>query len=70
MCATSENTERSAARYGEPVTFVVGIAGRGEEHLGILSQIAILFSEEDEVARLKTAATPDELFEMLRSVND
>ena len=47
---------------GEPVTFVVGIAGKGEEHLDILSKIAILFSDEAEVARLKAANTPDELF--------
>lgn len=50
---------------GEPVTFVVGIAGKGDEHLEILSQIAILFSDEDEVARLKTAQTPEELFALV-----
>ena len=55
---------------GEPVTFVVGIAGKGDEHLEILSQIAILFSEEDDVARLKAASSPEELFEALSgSVN-
>ena len=43
---------------GEPVTFVVGIAGKGDEHLEILSQIAILFSDEDEVEKLKAAQTP------------
>ena len=41
---------------GEPVTFVVGIAGKGDEHLEILSQIAILFSDEDEVENLKARA--------------
>ncbi|WP_243077011.1 PTS sugar transporter subunit IIA [Microbacterium sp. SS28] len=55
---------------GEPVTFVIGIAGKGDEHLEILSQIAILFSEEDEVERLKSAQTPEELFEMLSAVNE
>ncbi|MFJ4174547.1 PTS sugar transporter subunit IIA [Microbacterium sp. NPDC089696] len=54
---------------GEPVTFVVGIAGRGDEHLEILSQIAILFSDEDEVAKLNAAQTPDELFALLSAVN-
>lgn len=55
---------------GEPVTFVVGIAGKGDEHLEILSQIAILFSEEDDVARLKAASSPEELYEALSgSVN-
>ena len=37
-------------------TFVVGIAGKGDEHLEILSQIAILFSDEDEVDELKRGA--------------
>src|SRR5690606_28125047 len=55
---------------GDQVTFVIGIAGRGDEHLEILSQIAILFSEEDDVAKLNAAATPDELFELLAAVNE
>ncbi|SBS74299.1 PTS sugar transporter subunit IIA [uncultured Microbacterium sp.] len=55
---------------GEPVTFVVGIAGKGDEHLEILSQIALIFSDDDEVARLKEAQTPEELYGMLSSVND
>ena len=46
---------------GEPVTFVVGIAGKGDEHLEILSQIAILFSEDENIERLKAAGTPEEL---------
>jgi mannitol PTS system EIIA component len=50
---------------GEPVTFVVGIAGKGDEHLEILSQIAILFSEEEDVERLKAAGTPEELFQII-----
>jgi PTS system mannitol-specific IIA component len=50
---------------GNPVTFVVGIAGKGDEHLEILSQIAILFSDEDDVARLKAAPSPEALFEIL-----
>ena len=54
---------------GEPVKFVVGIAGKGDEHLEILSQIALIFSEEEEVARLKSADTPEELFALLSSVN-
>ena len=54
---------------GNPVTFVVGIAGKGDEHLEILSQIALIFSDEDEVARLKEAQTPEELYGLLSSVN-
>ncbi len=55
---------------GEPVSFVVGIAGKGDEHLEILSQIALIFSDDDEVARLKEAGTPEELFALLSSVNE
>jgi PTS system mannitol-specific IIA component len=55
---------------GEPATFVIGIAGRGDEHLEILSQIAILFSDEDDVAKLNAAQTPDELFALLSAVNE
>ena len=54
---------------GEPATFVVGIAGRGDEHLEILSQIAILFSDDDDVAKLNAARTPDELYALLSAVN-
>lgn len=54
---------------GNPVTFVVGIAGKGDEHLEILSQIALVFSDEDEVAKLKQAQTPEELFTLLSTVN-
>lgn len=55
---------------GDAVTFVIGIAGRGDEHLEILSQIAILFSEEDDVAKLNAAQTSDELFDLLSAVNE
>ena len=55
---------------GDPATFVIGIAGVGDEHLEILSRIAILFSEEDDVARLAAAQTPEELFALLSEVNE
>lgn len=64
-------------RYDEPidwdgneVRFAVGIAGRGDEHLGILSAIAIVFSDEAEVAKLLEAATPAEVLDLLGDVND
>ncbi|WP_243232457.1 PTS sugar transporter subunit IIA [Microbacterium sp. CIAB417] len=55
---------------GDPVTFVIGIAGVGDEHLEILSRIAILFSEEDDVARLSAAQTPEDLYALLAEVNE
>jgi len=75
--ATILESALSVVRYdggvdwdGEPVKFVVGIAGKGDEHLAILSQIAILFSEDDDVARLKAAATAEELYGILSAVNE
>ncbi|EED6225682.1 PTS sugar transporter subunit IIA, partial [Salmonella enterica subsp. enterica serovar Haifa] len=55
---------------GEQATFVIGIAGVGDEHLEILSRIAILFSEEDDVAKLAAAQTPEELYALLAEVNE
>jgi len=52
------------------VRFVIGIAGQNNEHLGILSKIAIVFSDEDEVEKLLAARTPEELFELLGDVNE
>ena len=40
------------------------------DSLEILSQIAILFSDEDDVAKLNAAQTPDELYALLSAVND
>ncbi|WP_036473564.1 PTS sugar transporter subunit IIA [Nesterenkonia sp. AN1] len=54
---------------GEKVTFVIGIAGVGDEHLEILSRIAELFSDDAEVAKLKRASSEEELLELLSAVN-
>ncbi|MGR0221108.1 PTS sugar transporter subunit IIA [Agromyces sp. ZXT2-6] len=54
---------------GEPARFVVGIAGLGDEHLDILSRIAMIFSDEDEVGKLLAARTSDEMVALLSEVN-
>lgn len=54
---------------GEPVRFAVGIAGLNNEHLDILSKIAIVFSDEDEVQRLIDAESADEIYALLEEVN-
>lgn len=51
---------------GDTATFVVGIAGQGDAHLEILQSVAVQFGDEDAVARLVAAATPDELFTLLK----
>ncbi|GAA1060373.1 PTS sugar transporter subunit IIA [Agromyces bracchium] len=67
----------SLLRYEEPIDwggeqarFVVGIAGLENEHLEILSKIAIVFSDEDEVGRLLAARSADELVAVLSEVNE
>lgn len=55
---------------GEPVRFVVGIAGLENEHLEILSKIAIIFSDDDSVQALVDAGSADEIFALLSEVND
>ena len=54
---------------GNPVHFVVGIAGIGNEHLDILSKIAIVFSDEDEVDALLKASSGEEILDILGEVN-
>jgi len=46
---------------GKPVTWVVGIAGKGTEHLSLLASIAGIFTDDDELARLNAATTSDEV---------
>ncbi len=50
---------------GQQATFVVGIAGKGGEHLEILSSIAILFSDDAEVEKLRAAASPEQLYSLI-----
>lgn len=54
---------------GEPVRFVLGIAGVNNEHLDILAKVAVLFSDEDDVQGLVAAPDADELFRRLSEVN-
>lgn len=67
----------SVARYespidwdGNPVKFVIGIAGKDGGHLEILSKIAIVFADEDEVAKLEAAPDAAAILELLGDVND
>ena len=54
---------------GNPVRFVVGIAGKDGGHMDVLSSIALIFSDEEEVDRLLVAETPDDVLEILGDVN-
>ncbi|MED3333432.1 PTS sugar transporter subunit IIA [Bacillus velezensis] len=57
--------------YGEGNTakVVFGIAGKNNEHLDILSNIAIICSEEENIERLISAKTKEELAAIFSEVN-
>jgi PTS system mannitol-specific IIA component len=55
---------------GEEVRFVVGIAGKEGGHMEILTKIAIVFSDEDEVAKLLEAGSPDAVLAILGDINE
>ena len=74
---TIRRSALSVIRYDEPVDwggeearFVVGIAGIENEHLDILSKIAIIFSDDDEVQKLVDASTAEQLHALLSEVNE
>lgn len=46
---------------GKPAEFVVGIAGLGNDHMALLTKIAHVFLDKDEVARLRAATSADEV---------
>jgi len=67
----------SVIRYDEPidwdgneVRFSLGIAGYQGGHMEILSRIAILFSDTDEVDKLIAAKSAAEMFDLLNAVNE
>jgi PTS system mannitol-specific IIA component len=55
---------------GNEVRFALGIAGYQGGHMDILSRIAILFSDMDEVDKLVAARSAEEVFQLLNSVNE
>lgn len=54
---------------GKDVTFVIGVAGAGDDHLKLLGKIAEVFLDESQVARLEAATTPQEVQQILGSVS-
>ncbi len=49
---------------GNKVHFVVGLAGKGEEHMEILSNIAEVFQEEENVLSLVKNQSIDEIYKI------
>ncbi len=53
---------------GKPAEFVIGIAGAGDDHLALLSRIAEVFTNDEQVARLRSATSPEEVKAVLDGV--
>ncbi|SDX95635.1 PTS sugar transporter subunit IIA [Salimicrobium album] len=49
---------------GNIVKLIIGIAGKGNEHLDILSKIAIVCSEEENINRILEASTKSEVIDI------
>lgn len=54
---------------GNIVKVLIGIAGKDGEHLDILSQIAIVLSEEENVQKIVEAKTAEEIISLFAEVN-
>lgn len=54
---------------GNIVKLLIGIAGKNDEHLSILSNIAIVCSEEENIEKLISAKSPEEIIEIFEGVN-
>jgi len=54
---------------GNKVKLLIGIAGKNDEHLSILSNIAIVCSEEENIEKLISAKSPEEILEIFEGVN-
>ncbi len=66
-----KRTSMSFVRYaepidwkGEPVEFVIAIAGIGDEHLGLLQKVALTFADLTQVEKLRAASTADEVLDI------
>ncbi|OLS34257.1 PTS sugar transporter subunit IIA [Bacillus sp. MRMR6] len=54
---------------GNIVKLLIGIAGKDNEHLDILSSIAIVCSEEENIEKLVAAKSADEILAIFEGVN-
>lgn len=54
---------------GNIVKLLIGIAGKNNEHLDILSKIAIVCSEEENIEKLVAAKSADEILAIFEGVN-
>jgi mannitol/fructose-specific phosphotransferase system IIA component len=53
--------------HGDDVRFCIAIAARGSEHLGVLSSLATILLEPDQVDRLRSAIDVETIVHMLQA---
>ena len=54
---------------GNIAKVLIGIAGQGDEHLEVLSNIAIVCSEEENVDQIVEATSPEEIIQLFNEVD-
>lgn len=54
---------------GNIAKLLIGIAGKGDEHLEILSNIAVVVADEDNVEQIVNATTAEEVLAFFEGVN-
>jgi mannitol PTS system EIIA component len=54
---------------GNIAKILIGIAGKNDEHLEILSKIAIVLSEEENIQKLIEAESEEDIIRLLNEVN-
>lgn len=50
----------------EPAFVVIGIAGAGGDHMGILTQVAMIFSDDDSIEKVMDAQTKEEILALFQ----
>lgn len=55
---------------GNPVRVVAAIAGKDGEHMAVLSSLALVFSDDAAVERLLDAESPQQVLDILGSLNE
>ncbi|UQS81445.1 PTS sugar transporter subunit IIA [Bombilactobacillus folatiphilus] len=65
-----EGVEFGSAKDSKLVTIVFGIAGLNNEHLDVLSQIALFCSKLGNVAQLSDAQSEQEIINLLKEVGE
>lgn len=67
-----KSTGLSVARFPEGVDFggdepafiVIGIAAAGDDHMEILTNVAMIFTEDDAIERVMNASTPADIIDI------